>query len=409
MQKAAQTRVRRLEKMSAIGQLASGIAHDFNNILGATGAFAGLIADAVSAGSNEHLYAMRILAACQRATDLVRQLATFTRTKDAPREPLHVRDIVQEVAALLSRRLPQAVNLSVTDTTENAVVIANSSQLVQVVLNLAVNACDAMAASGGELCISATAVAAPEKEPLPHHLLLDSEREGFVYATGHLMSSQRYIRISVTDTGTGIARDIAERIFEPFFTTKDKRAGSGLGLSIVTNIVTDHEGIVCVRSRAGLGSTFHIYLPVHDIPVEPRTIHREDAGVGRRETLRGDERVLIVDDEIDIADALSLSLARWGYRTQAFYNPQDALDLFALDPNAWDVVILDQTMPRMHGTQLLQAMKSLRHDIKIVLCSGLAASGKSGGKGKEDAFFVKPVAADTIATAIRRLMTARAS
>ena len=408
-QQALRSRLAQMEKMSAIGQLASGITHDFNNILGATRAFGHLLTEAIAGASPLHGYAVRIVAACDRAADLVRQLAAFTRAKDAPREDLQVRDIIHEVAALLSRRLPRAVELSVTDATQDAAVTANPSQLVQVLLNLAVNACDAMTESGGTLTIAAAGFRARDEDGVARESRKTADANGFRYATGALRPRKRYVKISVTDTGAGIAEDIAANIFEPFFTTKDKRAGSGLGLSIVNSIVTAHRGVVVVQSQAGAGSAFHIYLPARKARAADR-LPAENQTTPAHDNVRGHERVLIVDDDVDIADALSISLAQWGYRPKQVYSSTEALTLFKQDPTAWDVIVTDQSMPRMGGLELIRKIKFIRPDIKAILCSGDTGwpKGERSDGDESDAFFAKPAPARALATGMRRLLDGRA-
>ena len=404
-QKAAQARMLRMEKMDAIGQLASGITHDFNNILAANRSFANLIAEAIPPESHAHAYATRIIAACDRAADLVFQLVTLTRAKDAPRDLLDVRDIMQEIAALLPGRLPKSVKISVVDATRNAVIVANASQIAQVLLNLAVNAGDAMGKRGGELSLAAFTVTVPDEDSLPFAKGVATGAQGLICATGALKPRVPYVRISVTDTGPGISQDIAASIFEPFFTTKDRRRGSGLGLSIVSSIVEAHDGVIAVQTRPGAGAAFQVYIPAHRCTSGARL--RTTAGVPTLSTarLRGNERILIVDDEVDIADALSLSFERLGYEAVNFYCPLAALEAIKRDPENWDLIITDQFMPELTGLELIRKVKFLYPHIKAILCTGHSdnATAESARGDGVDGFFNKPAAAAVLAGAARRL------
>jgi two-component system cell cycle sensor histidine kinase/response regulator CckA len=413
-QKAAQMRLSRMEKMDALGQLASGITHDFNNILAATRTFADLIAEAIPTGSRQHGYARRIIAACDRAADLVRQLMTLARAKDAPRDLLSVREVIQEATALLPGRLPKGVKLSAADSTRKGVVLANASQLAQVLLNLAVNACDAMASRGGELTISAYDITVPDEDSLPFVKGVRSDSHGVLCATGALKPRVPYVRIAVTDTGAGISEDIAARIFEPFFTTKERRnesgcSGSGLGLSIVNSIVAAHDGVIAVQSRTGEGSAFQIYLPAHrGLAKFPRPKTRPNPTAPAPESLRGTERILVIDDEVDVADAVAISLGRLGYDAKAIYSAVDAFDLFIRDPDAWDAIITDQSMPQMNGRDLVGKIKFIRPEIKTILSTGhsAAATVETVWGDGVDAVFTKPTPIEDMAACLRRLIGA---
>jgi signal transduction histidine kinase/ActR/RegA family two-component response regulator len=408
-----QIQLAQAQKMEALGRLAGGIAHDFNNILGATRSFAELLSEAVPVGTRQHGYTTRIIAACDRAADLVRQILTFTRAKDASREQLRVGGLLAEVASLLQGRLPDGVMLSVKASPTDSVVIANEGQLAQVVLNVAVNAADAMAAGGaGEVSISSMDIILSADEPSPFAEGITTDDDGFLLATGQLQPGVPYVRVSVTDTGMGIPQSLAPNIFEPFFTTKDKRRGSGLGLAVVNSIVAAHGGVIAVQSRLEVGTAFHIYLPTYvagdgEILFAPQRGERALS----KANLRGKERILIVDDEVDMADAFSYSLTNLGYETAPVYSPLEAIEIFKEDPLAWDLVITDQSMPDMKGLDLIRKLKAIRPGIKTILCTGFSDGSSHDGAlaGGADSFFTKPVLTDALAGSMRRLLDAAAS
>jgi signal transduction histidine kinase/CheY-like chemotaxis protein len=406
-----QTRLAQAEKMEALGRLAGGIAHDFNNILGAIRSFGDLLAEGLERGSRYNGYATRIVAACDRAADLVRQILAFTRAKDAPRELVAVSELIGEVSSIVSGKLGDKAFLTLSNLSPDAVVVANSGQLTQVLLNLIVNARDALPGGEGEILITNAEVVVPKDQSPPFErgfFAAEETDDGFVFATDVLKADTMYLRISVSDNGTGIPAKIAQKIFDPFFTTKDKRNGSGLGLSVVSGVVAAHQGVIAVQSRQGFGTAFHIYLPAHKANLRPEKGGKVQ--VRNRATdvdIRGDERILIVDDEIDMADALSYSLTNLGYETAPVYSPLEALEIFKEDPAAWDIVITDQAMPEMRGLELIRKLKFIRPDLKAILCTGFSdhATEQSALQEGADWFVTKPLDSESLALAIRGLMS----
>ncbi|MHB1206829.1 MAG: PAS domain-containing sensor histidine kinase [Rhodospirillaceae bacterium] len=398
------------QKMEAMGRLAGGIAHDFNNILGATRSFGDLLADGLPEGSRLHGYAVRIVAACDRAADMVRQILTFTRAKDAPREVVKVAEAVHEVEALLGQRMPAQITLAVSNSDPRAVLVVNPSHLTQVLLNLTVNAMDAIDQAAGRIDIAVAEVTIGDASPFASGLSAVGDATVF-YANGSLAPGQKYLRIAVSDTGPGIPQDIAAKIFDPFFTTKDKRKGSGLGLAVVTGIVKAHGGVIAVESTLGRGTTFNIYFAAvrSSRPME-RPALSEIRAIDK-DHIRGKERILIVDDEIDVADSLSYALTNLGYETAPVYAPTEALEIFEESPEAWDVLITDQSMPELKGLDLIRKIRFIRPDIRTILCTGYSDSTTESAVGGDgvDAFFNKPVPADVIAASIRAFFDAKAA
>jgi CheY-like chemotaxis protein len=269
-------------------------------------------------------------------------------------------------------------------------VLGNAEQISQVVSNLCINARDAMGDRGGDIDVTLSVISpgAPDY--------------GWTLLLGSLDPSRRYARIQVCDAGTGMPPELLPRIFEPFFTTKERGRGTGLGLAIVHGIVVSHEGACAVDSAAGRGTTFSVYLPISVESAASMSAPKSDA------TARGGERILVVDDEVDITDMLAIGLERLGYEVAAVNSSLEALEVFAEDPSAWDVVITDHLMPDLHGFDLAQRIKAIRADATVIVCTGLddgvvAAAAHKAGIG----FLPKPASAATIASYIRALRAAR--
>jgi PAS domain S-box-containing protein len=396
------------QKLESLGRLAGGVAHDFNNILAATRAFADLIASDTQPGSRPHSYAGRIVTACQRAANLVGQILTFSRAQDAVRELVRVADAVTETESILRGRLPSHTTLHIPTVPQDLFLLANPGQVAQIILNLVINASDALNGRAGKVVLTTQAVKIKgHRAPFAKGLGRTDGAEAYFYASAALKPGRDYICLTCKDNGSGIPVHLAAKIFDPFFTTKEKRSGSGLGLAVVNSIVAAHEGIITVRSRVGAGTTFDIYLPAHVSALEDAN---EPAVIPKsQQTLNGIERVLVVDDEVDVADGLALSLARLGYEVTMLTNPQHALEKIQTDPLAWDVLISDQIMPQLRGLDLIQLAKVANPKLKAILCTGFSdQSGEEGALQRgADLFFMKPAPVTAVAAGIRQLMDAR--
>jgi CheY-like chemotaxis protein len=220
------------------------------------------------------------------------------------------------------------------------------------------------------------------------------------HVTGALLAGQRYACITVRDNGSGMPLEVVQRAFEPFFTTKDKAKGTGLGLAVVKSIVGAHDGAVVITSGPEYGTRFQVYLPESDEAVQAITVSKDLSSI------RGRERILIVDDEIDVADAMSLALHKFGYETAPVYGSTEALEIFAEDPMAWDVVVTDQMMPHMKGIQLTRKLKRLNAGVEVVLCTGYSDSltEQKAKLAGASAFLYKPAAPELVAQVIRQSM-----
>lgn len=389
-------------KLEAIGQLAGGIAHDFNNLLGAVLGFARFIEEDLPQESKQHQYAGRIIAACERGKAIVTQINSFARARNVDRAPLDLAPLLTESRDLLIGLVRPTTALSLEVSENSLPALANRGQVTQLLVNLVANANDALEAKPGNVDIIVSRIECGEAraEDEDRQLSLFDEKYRRRRMIGHIDPERAYARIDVSDTGKGIPPRIAPHIFEPFFTSKRRTGGTGLGLSVVHSIVTAHEGVLYLDSVEGKGTTFSIYLP----------LMTETSGELRVESVaannEGSERVLIVDDDVDVGDMLSIGLARVGYEVAVSNDPLEALEAFTEEPNGWDVAVIDRMMPEMDGLELAQRLKAIRPDLRLILCTGLddgTIESPEGGQGF-DLFLVKPISPDQVAGGIRRLM-----
>jgi PAS domain S-box-containing protein len=342
-----ESRLRQAEKLEAIGTMAGGIAHDFNSILTAILGYGEMARNAAPETGVMRRYVSNVLAAANRAKALIDQILTYSRTTRGKHSVVNPRVVVQETLSLVGASLPVNVELQAQLSAARTTVIADPTQIHQLVMNLCTNAVQAMR-SGGTLSITLDSVDTPQDGEVSHGLL----------------AAGRYVRLGVRDTGCGIQPDVLEHIFEPFFTTKEAGGGTGLGLALVHGIVSELGGAIDVASQPGDGSAFHLYLPRSD-----------EVALGASESALSlpkgaGERVLLVEDEKPLMLLAEEMLAALGYEPAGFTRPSDALDEFRTDPSRFDVVVLDYLMPEMTGTELTQHLRALRADIPIILVSG---------------------------------------
>jgi PAS domain S-box-containing protein len=379
--------LRQAQKMEAIGTLAGGIAHDFNNILAAILGYATLVRDELPPDSQVRADQQEVLTAAERATDLVRHILAFSRQHQAEIVPVRLAAVIKEVARLLRASLPSTIALHwhVDDDVDDATVMGDVSQLHQILMNLGTNAGYAMKASGGKLEIT-----------LSGRLV---EEDGFLSP----LDPGRYLQLSVTDNGPGIPAEIRERIFDPFFTTKEVGEGTGLGLSTVHGIVAQMGGAVTVYSEVGIGTVFHVYLPRAD-----RTAAA--AGQAAPQLPRGEGRILFVDDEPAIAKMGQMMLQKLGYSVTPMEDSTQALELFRSDPQAFDLVITDQTMPGLTGDRLTLGIHELRPLCPVILCTGFSEilTPEKLAELRVADFLTKPVAPSTMASAVARTLGGQA-
>jgi signal transduction histidine kinase/ActR/RegA family two-component response regulator len=376
------------QKLEALGTLAGGIAHDFNNVLGAVLGYAELAGQQSGAGSVQRRYIDNIVVAANRARELVARILAFSRPGVGSARPVSLQSLLSEVHSLTCASLPPLVSVTMEVPPEPLVVAGDASQLHQMLANLITNAVQAVG-TGGAVRVRASA------------LLVSEARDCTV---GRLQGG-RYARIEVIDTGAGMSAEQIERIFEPFFTTKPIGAGTGLGLSLVHGIVLDHSAALEVRSRAGEGTTFSVYLPL--IEGEPAQEPAPPAAPPGR-----GEVILVVDDEQSLVSLAEEVLASLGYEPVGCVGAHEALRVFRAAPERFDAVLTDAIMPGMSGLELLAELHRVRPELPAVLVSGyggpdLNAAATAAGA---QAVLMKPLAAADLAQCLAAVLaTARAS
>jgi len=382
-------RLQQAAKLEAIGQLASGMAHDFNNILGAVSGFAGFISQDSATDSQNRDFAQRILSASKRGKDMVDQIMAFAETQAVTRGVANLCRTVQASRDLLALSMHPGAMLEIELPESPLLVRGNEVQIGQLVTNLVTNARDALDGRGGVVEIEVDVASDYAIENLRNFSNIASER-----LVGELAPQVRYARLTVSDSGNGIPPKILDRIFEPFFSTKGRQRGTGLGLAVVHGVVKAHDGFCHVKSEAGKGTVFSIYLPL----LENSMLAAGQAG----DKSLNPCRVLIVDDEADMADMLSIGLERLGFHTIAVQNPVAALSAIEEDPSAFDILLTDQLMPVMRGTDLIREAKRVAPALRAVLCTAHAekmteAEALTLGA---DAVIYKPVEIQTVAEVI---------
>ncbi len=374
------------QKLEAIGTLAGGIAHDFNNILSAVIGYAEIagleIADHHPAREN----LKKVVKAGERAKDLVGQILSFSRQAEIKRRPMRITPVIKETLKLIRASLPATIDIRKHFQVDRDTINGNSTQIHQVLMNLCTNAAYAMQAHGGVLDVKLTQVDI-QRSPASEHVDL---------------SLGRHLKLAVSDTGAGMTPEVMDRIFIPYFSTREKGAGTGLGLSVVHGIIKSHGGVITVDSKSGQGTCFTIFLPNVTEVLESPT---EQV---KRTPVKGSGCVLFVDDEVTLAEIASEMLSYLGYEAVTCTDSQEALELFRRQPDRFDLVITDMTMPGMTGDVLSRALLKIRPDISILLCSGYSEVGAAnqaramGIKG----FIRKPITMFDLASSIKKALTA---
>ena len=343
-----ETQLRQAQKMDALGTLAGGIAHDFNNILGAIMAYAELIKMDVLLPQQVESYVVELRRAGERAKDLVQQILTFSRRQPQQRRAVRVDVAVRDALNLLRSTLPATIRIDSRVAADTPLVLADVTQIHQVMTNLGTNAAHAMKRSAGTLSVSLDTITIDEAEA----------------HTDAQLQARRYARITVKDDGQGMSAETVKRMFEPFFTTKLPGEGTGLGLAVVHGIVRDHEGAITVESEPGRGTTITVYLPEHEAALV------EEAAPKAELKRASGQRVLFIDDEVVLCRSVSSLLERLGYEVTARSDPSEALELFRKTPHAYDVVLTDLTMPGMTGVDVAREIQKLSPDVPVLMMSG---------------------------------------
>ena len=390
--KQLEARLRQAQKMEAVGRFAGGIAHDFNNTLSTITAYAQILLDAMPESDERRADASEILNVASRAAGLTRQLLSFSRTKAVDYEIVDLCAEVQEFGALLGPLLPASIRLVTDNACDTAPVHADRTQLHQVLMNLALNARDAMP-DGGTLTIN---LAQSRSDDAP------ADRAAHAHANAHAV-------LTVSDSGTGIPEEIRAHLFEPFFTTKSDARGTGLGLTTVYTIVRQSGGSVTVDSQPGRGSRFTVRLPLADGATPAVTTPRSCNNPGTssesnaaRTAAPGDTHttVLLAEDESSVREAARRLLHRAGVRVITTCNGAEALEVLQSGESV-DVLMTDVTMPIMGGIELVKRAAGIRPEMRVIVISGHADTADGNLHALGDVLLEKPFSADSLISAVR--------
>ncbi len=378
-----EAQLQQAHKMEAIGTLAGGIAHDFNNILAAIAGYTELVQLDVPGGSQSSANLAEVLKATNRAKELVKHILTFSRQSKSEQKPLQISPIVKEALELLRASIPTTIEIRQDIKKESGAVMADPTQIHRVMMNLCTNAAHAIQEKGGTLEVSLEDI----------ELDADASTQYFDLKPGP------YVRLTVSDTGYGMDHTVRKRIFDPFFTTKEPSRGTGMGLAVVHGIVKDHGGAIIVDSEPAKGSTFQVFFP----RIESEALLEAESGLGGIPT--GNERILFVDDEEAMVNMGKQMLKSLGYEVVARTSSIEALEAFRAQPDSFDLVITDMTMPNMTGDLLAKELMGIRDDIPIVLCTGhiqMISEEKANAMGIRG-FAMKPMVMRDVAGTIRRV------
>lgn len=375
--------LRQAYKMEAIGTMAGGIAHDFNNILAAMLGFADMALFDIPDTNPAKYKIEQVLMAGNRAKELVQHILSFSRKEAKEKFPTQIHLLIQETLKLLRASIPTTIEIEQNIDPLCCNILADPTQIHQVLMNLCTNAAQSMEESGGtlEVILSEVQLTVEDLKHEPH------------------LSPGRYACLTVKDSGIGIAQENQDKVFDPYFTTKEVGKGSGMGLAVVVGIVKSHDGMITVDSKAGAGTTFNVYLPA----IEEQALKTiEDTAP----VPTGTEKILVVDDEEIIVDMTKKRLVKLGYQVTTRTRSVDALELFCSAPDFFDLVITDQTMPQLTGEQLAKKLIEVRSDTPIIICTGYSSridAEKAKFVGIR-AFLAKPIDTRELAKAIRQVL-----
>jgi len=370
-------------KMEAIGTLAGGIAHDFNNILAAVIGYSDL---ALTMTENEHVQntILKVRKAADRATELVKQILTFSRQTDQEVKPLLIKLVIKEALKLIRASIPSSIHIE-QSLSSDSYVMADPTQIHQIIMNLCTNASYAMKNDVGTLEVTLDDVQIEEDDI--------SDQPGF-------SAPGRYVRLSVSDNGTGIPPKILDRIFDPFFTTKPKDEGTGMGLAMIHGIIKSYKGDIAVYSQVGKGTAVRVFIPAI------RRAGKEKIAIDTTPVPTGTERVLFVDDENALVEIGERMLSRLGYRVTGLTSSVEALKLFGEKPHGFDLVVTDLTMPNITGDKLAREILARRADIPIIMVTGFSEEMKAEAMKRMGIkkVILKPIVTRDIAKAMRDVL-----
>jgi PAS domain S-box-containing protein len=386
-QKQLEAQLLNAQKMEAIGTLAGGIAHDFNNILSAVIGYTDLAALILPEEEPARSSLNEVMNAALRAKELVRQILTFSQTHEQEQKPVRMDLIIQEALKLLRPSLPATIEIEL-QIDCHGTILADPTQMHQVVVNLCTNAYHAMQEEGGLLKVRLAEVKF-NSDDLVDPLGLDAGD---------------YLKMTIADTGHGMDEQTLQRIFDPYFTTKESGKGTGLGLAVVYGIVNAHQGAIQVNSAPGKGATFEVFFPsIRNVTT--------DEPISFEQPSRGDESILFVDDEAALVRLATQLLEKCGYRVVGITDPLEALALFKSDPDQFDLVITDMTMPHMTGNQLARALQDIRPEVPIIISTGYSekiSPEKAQMMGIRD-FLMKPLSFSNLTKSVRKAIDQKES
>ena len=384
-----QRELQQARKMGALGQLTGGIAHDFNNLLGIISGYTGLALDNCVNKEEGKLagYLKHVQNAAGRATTLVSQMLAFSRSEKVEDQPIHFQALLEENTRLLRSTLPTSIKITTEIEVGLPPVLMNASQLSQLLMNLSINARDAMNGQG-TLAISLNRIKEQNTECTACH--------------GSIKGS--WVALSVTDTGSGIEPEAISQIFDPFFTTKDVGKGSGLGLAVIYGIMHNHDGHIQVKTKLGKGTRFQLLFPPYIDEETAQTPEASESAANHLPQGAG-EHILVVDDEPALGEYLGDLLKSHGYQATVMTDSREALGLFKVNPDKFDLVVTDQTMPGMTGVELIIQFRKIRLRLPVILCTGFSTTvNKEVAAEMKFHYLEKPVNSMILVNAVNEML-----
>lgn len=406
------------QKMEAIGQLAGGVAHDFNNILAAMLGYAEFLEEDLEEGTSHKRFASNIIKAGHQAKELVEQILAFSRRSSTEKQRMNILDAVDETVSMLRASLPKTIEIETNVALKEAPIDANPTQIAQLIMNLCVNARDAMDDSHGTLEIDVDEVYSdefpfpqaidldlPDPKGVPPVYLEDGEAGQTILVLNHVAKGYKYIHLRVKDSGTGMSRIIMERIFEPFFTTKPVDKGTGLGLATVHGVIAGHSGAMIVDSTLGKGTSFDLYFLKSD-EIENRK--KEEEYIIETRTNKNKAKILLVEDQEDVRDMTLCMLERLGYEAESCESGIQGLEIIREKGREFDLVVTDHNMPKMTGLEMIRQAHLECPDLPFIVLSGYAQEKLEAiSKSHEAVKFVlrKPIKADELKRIIETVLS----
>ncbi|MCP3872146.1 MAG: response regulator, partial [Desulfobacteraceae bacterium] len=378
-----ETQLQQAQRMESIGTLARGIAHDFNNILFPIVGHTEMLLEDVPEDSPFKDSLSKIYKGTMRASELVKQILTFSRQDSNELKLIKIQPIIKEALKLIRSTIPTTIKIKQDIHPDCGAIKADPTQIHQIIMNLATNSWHAMEDTGGELKISLKEITLCQSD------IINPDMNPGIYAC-----------LLIADTGVGMEKKLIDRIFDPFFTTKEQGKGTGMGLSVVHGIVKNMDGAIHVHSELGKATEFYVYLPVEKSSFEKQSSQIHKA------IQHGTEQILFVDDEEEILEMEKLLLERLGYQVTSHASSIDALEVFRTSPDKFDLVITDMAMPNMPGDKLAAELTKIRPDIPILLCTGFSETMSEekavslGIKG----FLLKPIVINDLSQKIREVL-----